>query len=288
MAHARAGDGREAKHPLCGRAERLDAQHERVGEVGRDTLAGRGGRQLLGEERVALGAGEELVDQPRLGPAAEDPRELGDHLLAGEALERRRARRSERARPRPPAHAADGGGAARRCGRWRRAARADGARCARRRPGSRARSGRPSGRPRRRACSGCASPGGPGGRAGARTRRPWESALSLPASGASSWGSSGARPAAAPPSSSGVEAAQRADDRRVGQLAVAEVDAVAGEHARALRARAGGELGDAGASCRRPIRPRRARRPGGRRPRAPARRRQARPARARARRTRDS
>ena len=42
----------------------------------------------------------------------------------------------------------------------------------------------------------------------------------------------------------GAQAAQRADDRRVGQLAVAEVDAVAGEHARALRAGAGGELGD--------------------------------------------
>ena len=42
----------------------------------------------------------------------------------------------------------------------------------------------------------------------------------------------------------GVEAAQRADDRRIGQLAVAEVDAVAGEHARALRPRAGRELGD--------------------------------------------
>ena len=43
--------------------------------------------QLLGEERVALGAGEEFVDQARLGPAAEDPRQLGDHLVAREALE---------------------------------------------------------------------------------------------------------------------------------------------------------------------------------------------------------
>ena len=55
--------------------------------AGRRSPAG-GGRQLLGEERVALGAGEELVDQARLGPAAEDPRQLGDHLLAREALER--------------------------------------------------------------------------------------------------------------------------------------------------------------------------------------------------------
>ena len=77
VAHARAGDGREAQHGLGGRAQRLDAQHERVGEVGRQALAGGGGRQLLGEERVALGAGEELVDQPRLGPAAEDPGAAG-------------------------------------------------------------------------------------------------------------------------------------------------------------------------------------------------------------------
>ena len=88
VAHARAGDGREAQRGLGRRAERLDAQHERVGEVGRHALPARGGGQLLGEERVALGAGEELVDQPRLGAAAEDPRQLGDHLLAREALER--------------------------------------------------------------------------------------------------------------------------------------------------------------------------------------------------------
>jgi hypothetical protein len=42
----------------------------------------------------------------------------------------------------------------------------------------------------------------------------------------------------------GAQAAQRADDRAEGQLAVAEVDAVAGEHARPLRPGAVGELGD--------------------------------------------
>jgi hypothetical protein len=88
VAHPRAGDGRQAQHSLRRRAQRLDAQHERVGQVGRQALAAGGGRQLLGEERIALGAGEELVDQPRLRPAPEDPRQLGDHLLAREALER--------------------------------------------------------------------------------------------------------------------------------------------------------------------------------------------------------
>jgi hypothetical protein len=56
--------------------------------AGTRSPAPRGGGQLLGEEGVALGAGEQLVDQLRLGPAAEDPRQLGDHLLAREALER--------------------------------------------------------------------------------------------------------------------------------------------------------------------------------------------------------
>ena len=42
----------------------------------------------------------------------------------------------------------------------------------------------------------------------------------------------------------GVEPAQRADDWRVRQLPIAKVDAVAGEHARALCTRAGGELAD--------------------------------------------
>ena len=88
VAHPRAGDGRETKDGLSRRAEALDAQHERVGEVGRHALAGRSRGQLLGEERVAFGAGEELVDQARVGPAAEDPGQLRHHLLAREALER--------------------------------------------------------------------------------------------------------------------------------------------------------------------------------------------------------
>ena len=87
VAHARPGDGGEAQDGLSGRAQRLDAQHERIGDVGRQALAGGGSRQLLGEERVALGAREELVHQARLGPAPEDPGELRDDLLAREALQ---------------------------------------------------------------------------------------------------------------------------------------------------------------------------------------------------------
>ena len=244
VAHARPGDGSEAQDGLGGRAQRLDAQHERIGDVGRQALAGGGSGQLLGEERVALGAGEELVHQARLGPAPEDPGELRDDLLAREALQCRRARRSGRARLRPPAPAGDGGGAARRCGMWRRAARAGGARCARRRPGSRARSGRPSGRPRRRARAAAPGPAVPGGRAGARTRDPARARARVAGLRRVELGQQRRETRCAVPELAGVEAAQRADDRRVRQLAVAQVDAVAGQHARALRPRAGGELGD--------------------------------------------
>ena len=203
MAHPRAGDGREAQHGLCGRAERLDAQHERVGEVGRHTLAGRGGRQLLGEERVALGAGEELVDQPGLGPAAEDPRELGDHLLAGEALERdalddRSALGLGHQRPQRMAAVQLVGavGGDEQHALWR-ALRTKKDRKSREERSAQWTSSKTS-------MSGCASPNRPSRPSRSSNTRPWESALSWPASGASSWGSSGARPAAPPPSSSGL------------------------------------------------------------------------------------
>jgi hypothetical protein len=58
VAHPRPGDRGDAQRRLRGRAQRLDPQHQRVDEVRREPLArGRGG-QLLGEERVALGARE--------------------------------------------------------------------------------------------------------------------------------------------------------------------------------------------------------------------------------------
>jgi hypothetical protein len=90
--------------------------------------------------------------------------------------------------------------------------------------------------------SGCASARRPSSASSSSNRRPCERGVS--AAGASSWGSSGARPTAAPAQLVGAQPPQGADDRREGQLAVAEVDAVAGEHARALGAGAGAELGD--------------------------------------------
>ena len=78
------GDGGEAQDGLRGRAQRLDAQHQRVAHVGRQALAGGGRGQLLGEERVALGAREELVDQARLGPARRGSRRAARRLLARE------------------------------------------------------------------------------------------------------------------------------------------------------------------------------------------------------------
>ena len=76
-------------HPQDGlrvRAQCLDAHHQRVAHVLGQMIAGRD--QLLGVERVALGASEQIVDQPRLGPPAEDALELRPQLLAREARHR--------------------------------------------------------------------------------------------------------------------------------------------------------------------------------------------------------
>ena len=59
------------------------------------------------------------------------------------------------------------------------------------------------------------------------------------------------------------ERAQRGDERRVGDLRAAQLEALAEQHARAARARAGLELAAAAASCRRPTRRRRTRTPAG-------------------------
>ena len=243
MAHPRAGDGRQAQHGLRGRAQRLDAQHERVGQVGRQALAGGGGRQLLGEERVALGAGEELVDQPRLGPAAEDPRQLGDHLLAREALERhalddRGALGLGHQRPQRMAAVQLVGavGREKQDALVARVAHEEGQEVARGAVGpvdvledehERPRLAQPA----QQARAAARTPGPARARSRARPRGRRAGA-----------GAARARRAAA--ELVGAQAAQGADDRRVGQLAVAEVDAVAGEHARALFAGAGAQLGD--------------------------------------------
>ena len=111
----------------------LDAHHQRVAQRRRQRPAAveAGGQQLLGEERVALAAGVQALDQRRLGLAAEDVRELQRQLLARERLQLDVAGWWGRASARPAAGAADGGGAARRCDRCRRSAAARRRACAR-------------------------------------------------------------------------------------------------------------------------------------------------------------
>ena len=243
VAHARARDGGEAQGGLGGRAQRLDAQHQRVGDVGRQALAGGGGGQLLGEERVALGAGEQLVDQARLGPAPEDPGELRDDLLArealqGDALDDRGALGLGHQRPQRVA-AVQLVGAVRgdeQHALVARVAHEEGQEVARRAVGPMDVLEDEHQRPR----LGQASQEGEQELEHAPLR---ERALGA-GLGCVELGEQRRQAGRGAAELAGVEAAQRADDRRIGQLAVAEVDAVAGEHARALRPRAGRELGD--------------------------------------------
>ena len=63
---------------LRGSAEALDAQHQRVAQRRRQRAAPvePGGQQLLGEQRVALAARVEAVDELGVGRRAEDVAEL--------------------------------------------------------------------------------------------------------------------------------------------------------------------------------------------------------------------
>ena len=241
VAHARAGDGRQAQHGLRGGAQGLDAQHERVGQVGRQALAAGGGRQLLGEERVALGAGEELVDQARLGPAAEDPGQLRHHLLAREALERHAlddrgalGLGHERSQGMAAVQLVGAVGGEQQDALLAGVAHEEGQEVARRPVGpvdvledehERLRLGQA---PQQREQQLEHAP--------LRGRRLRGGGVEL--------GEQRREADRAPAQLVGAQPPQGADDRREGQLAVAEVDAVAGEHARALFAGAGGELRD--------------------------------------------
>ena len=102
-------------------AEPLDPQRQRVGEARRHRAepVEAGGQELLGEQRVALAAGEQPVEQRAVGRGAEDVGELLCELVAREPGEVD-AQRARRARARPAAGAAGGAGAARRAGRSRR------------------------------------------------------------------------------------------------------------------------------------------------------------------------
>ena len=64
MPHPAAGDGGDAQHLLRRRGALLDPGEQDVGQRHRQRLAVQpGGQQLLGVERVALGAGDDVVDR---------------------------------------------------------------------------------------------------------------------------------------------------------------------------------------------------------------------------------
>jgi hypothetical protein len=241
VADPRAGDGREAQHGLCWRAQGLDAQHERVGQVGRQALAAGGGRQLLGEERVALGAREELVDQARLGPAAEDPGQLRHHLLAREALER---------------HALDDGGAlglGHQRAQGMAAVQLVGAVGGEEQDALLARVAHEEGQEVARGAVGpvdVLEDEHERLRLGQAPQQREQQLEDAPLrgrrlrGGGVELGQQRGEADRARAQLVGAQPAQGADDGREGQLAVAEIDAVADEDSRALRTGAGAELGD--------------------------------------------
>jgi hypothetical protein len=82
------GPGRRgrAHDPLGVLGQRLDPGQQQVAKDRRQVGAVRaGGQQLLGEEGVALGAGQDVADQPRRGPVAEDPGDQVGQLAPGQA-----------------------------------------------------------------------------------------------------------------------------------------------------------------------------------------------------------
>jgi hypothetical protein len=84
------GRGRDTEQLLRRVGTHLDAyqQHitQRRWQFGRAQVAA-GGDELLREERIALGAAEDGIDDLRRGNLAEDARELRDHIVAVETLE---------------------------------------------------------------------------------------------------------------------------------------------------------------------------------------------------------
>ena len=122
MPHPPAGHGGDPQHLLGRRRALLDPGQQDVGQPERQRLAVQpGGQQLLGVERVALGAGDDVVDRrtraarrsprPGRGPARRPRRPA--------AARARAARRRAAAPARRAAGAADDGGAGRRRGRRR-------------------------------------------------------------------------------------------------------------------------------------------------------------------------
>ena len=89
-----AGDGDGARHALRVGGEALDAHQKRIAQAlrGGPATVEPGRQQLLGEERVALAAGEQAVQQRAVGRGAEDIGQSLAQLGAIEWLEQDAAR----------------------------------------------------------------------------------------------------------------------------------------------------------------------------------------------------
>ena len=232
--HVVPGDRRGAQHGAGVRIQPVEPDEQHVGEVGRQIrrARGAGGDQLLDVERVALGP---VDDALRLLGRQAAGVQLGDEAAG---VGRRRAgpgsagtARAAEPIPRAPV-AADADGGRPRCGRTRRprsGPRPVGRTTSR---AGRGWTGRPSARPRRPAAAGPAS--------ATRRRVPCTASISSARSSAASArrpvrpgggpGAAGARRAEPPHRRARRRtAAQRLDERQVGQPAVAEVQAVADE-----------------------------------------------------------
>ena len=232
------GNGDEPQDLLRGLGQALDAQHQRVAQRVRRGAAAveAGGEQLLAVQRVAARALPQPLQQVGLGRRAEDVGELVGQLGARERLERDAARvRSplelgqQRAQRVAPVQlvgpvGADDRARARRpgCGPGTRAPRES--------------SGRPSAGPRSPAARAARRRARRAAAAGPRRAVPGRRPRRTSAAGASpgSSGATAARTGSVERRVAGAgERAQRGHERHVRQLALAEVDAVAGQDERA-------------------------------------------------------
>ena len=87
--HLPSARGGDAHHRLGAVVERGDPRQQHVAQRRRQAFAVpvRGGQQLLGEERVALRAREDGLEELRRRRRAEDPGELLVHVRARQAIE---------------------------------------------------------------------------------------------------------------------------------------------------------------------------------------------------------
>jgi len=83
-----AGHGRDLQDPLGRLGQGLDPGQHQVPQGQRQPGAVQvGGQQLLGEERVALGAGQDLAEQGRRGRLVQDPGQQLGQVAAAQALQ---------------------------------------------------------------------------------------------------------------------------------------------------------------------------------------------------------